>query len=432
VLIQFSVENFLSIKEKITLRLVASSDRNLKSNLIEIPENNKFKLLRSVGIYGANASGKSNVLKALQFMHQFIVNSAKSMKISDMGLVAFKLDQVWQAKPSHFELDFIYENTSYTYGFELDSQKIHKEWLYSYPKTQRRVLFERNANDSEPYKFGASWKGNKKQIIKFVRPDALFLSVAAQLNDPSAKPLVQWLKEKFIFNFSPLETDVLGDVIEDEKLRELIKTFLNLADFDVKDLNIKVVPFRESRQFLRLPPPLQQEMINTLGDLVGDSKVIDSITVIREGVDVNGVPINVSFDIDEESTGTKTFFFLANKILLSLMANRVLVIDQLGSHLHPLLTRYVVQIFNNQYKGLPSPLFSQLVFVTQDVNLLDLELLRREQILFTEKDRQGATTLHSYKPRKGESMRKGYLVGRYGAIPEFDDLEELLPLAIAE
>jgi uncharacterized protein len=411
-LIQFSVENFLSIKEKVTLSLVASSDTSLASNVIEVPGNKKFKLLRSVGIYGANASGKSNVLKALSFMHKMIVNSAKPVKISDLGLVAFKLDQAWQAKPSHFELDFIYEGTPYTYGFELDSQKVHKEWLYSYPKTQRRMLFERNAHDADPYSFGSYWKGNKKNIVKFVRPDALFLSVAAQFNDPLAGPLVNWLENKFIFSFSPLETEILPDVIEDEKLKEQAKNFLDWADLGVADLKIKVVPFRESQQFLRLPANVQQDLMNALGNLVVDGKVIDNISVIRKGVDSNGNPIDVAFDLDEESTGTKTFFFLANKILLSLMKDRILVLDE-----------QIVKIFNNQHEGLPSPLFSQLVFASHDVNLLNTELLRRDQIWFTYKgkDTGGATTLYTSKLKKGESMRKGYLIGRYGAIPDIPD-----------
>lgn len=406
-LIEFSVENYLSFKDRVTLSMVASGDTTLPENVIKNAQGTKFNLLKTAAIYGANASGKSNIVKALSFFRNFVLTSSTQGQIgTPIDVIPFKLDQNYISKPSEFEVIFLVDGVSYQYGFSVDSGQVYEEWLYSFPKSQRRMLFEREqkkGDEKASIKFGSHWKGEKEILMKMTRPNALFLSVATQFNNENVKNVFEWIYYKFYyysdfdFAISPIyyTTDIVEQLneLKNEILQFLIKADLGITDFEIR---------------------------KKTGEEINYGGLYEVIT-FHQGINQAGQEIKVDLSLDDESEGTKKLFGLAGPIKYSLKYRHVFISDELDTHLHPLLTKWLIKLFQNE-----NPNDAQLIFTTHDSNLLDREMFRRDQIWFTEKDKAGATSLYSLwemkDVRKEENYEKGYLMGRYGAIPFLGDI----------
>lgn len=409
-LIEFSVENYLSIKERQTLSMVAAKDRAMPQNIFANAVKPGLSILKCAAIYGANASGKSNFIQAMRFMADFVVRSSREgQRETPIAVTPFRLHSGTAASPSTFEAVFSLDGVRHDYGFSADSKRVHSEWLHAHPKKQARMLFERTVDpktgESE-VKFGAHWEGEKKNLGKLTRANALLISVAAQLNHPLAGTVVDWFGHKMrqVANFRLLGTEMaqtMEMMQSDEEMKALFQKFLKIADLGIRDFRIEA------------------KGESALGNEAGRE-----ILMIHAGCDEAGKPIEVPLRLaTDESEGTRKLFALAGPWLRALKEGCALVIDELDVCLHPLMTRMLIEMFNSATNNHGA----QLIFSTHDSSLLGLDLFRRDQIWFAEKSPEGATAIYSlweFKPAKGENVRVGYLAGRYGAIPFVGRLPE--------
>jgi hypothetical protein len=429
-LIEFTVGNFRSFKDPVTFSMVAAGltarDKSLdENNVFDLDA--KLHLLKSAAIYGANASGKSNLTHAVKFMRQFVLNSSKDTQASEsIPIEPFRLSTDTATKPSHFEMVFALEGRRYRYGFELTSECVVAEWLYHVPTVREAKLFERR--DGRPYDLSPTFKEGKDLWAK-TRDNALFLSVVAQFNGPIARSLLDWFGNLGVI--SGLDDDVLFlrtlEMLKDIPSRDAIVQFVKSLDLGVDDIETRKTPWRP-----QLPKDVPDEFkalfteIEKLGD-VTIAEHIDVMTAHRS-YDAKGKQAAVVFlDINRnESHGTRKLFALAGPLLHALRMGKLLFIDELDARLHPLLTQAIIALFNS---NTTNPKNAQLVFVTHDTNLLSKELFRRDQIWFAEKDRFGATHLYSlaeYNVRNDASFENNYIRGKYGAVPFLGDLTRLM------
>ncbi len=427
-LISFTVENFRSIKECITLDLQAVGQvSELKENVIETP---KLNLLKSAVIYGANGSGKSNIIKAIAFFTNFIHNSIRQQEgepISDV--VPFLLsDDSQRNKPSFFEVELFIDSDKYRYGFEVSSEKVHAEWLYLLPNKKRkeRELFLRE--DEEIEVFSKNFDEGLGLEEK-TRNNALFLSVCAQFNGIISKSLIHFFKrigvisgieDRHLRNFT-------SDFIKKKNNYETIIKSLQQADFGIEKI-YEEKPFESE-----LPKNLPEDFPDEFKDQL---KSVTALFTERKRFNSTGQECGyarLSFD-DAESAGTQKYFHLLGPIQDTLKSGEIIIVDELDARLHPKLTLNIVRMFHDPIINCKG---AQLIFATHDTNLLSSGEFRRDQILFTEKNRSSSSDLYSLaefkldnetKVRKDARFKKDYLKGRYGAIPFMGSLEFLKKL----
>ena len=425
-LLHFTVSNFLSIKEPATLNMLAVNP--IKEFETENVFNvGRYRLLRSSVIYGANASGKSNFLKAMGFFKWFAVNSAKETQVGeDIDNTPFRLSSETEDEPSSFEASFLVDKIKYRYGFEVDKSSVKTEWLLFSKKIKEYPLFIREGQLIEVYKDFKEGKG----IEERTRKNALFLSVVAQFNGEKSKSLIRWFNE---FNMVSGLADrrfegFTASLLEDDRYKEIITNLMTDADLGFKDIKVLDVDITTDS----LPPDMPDELKNFfLKETKGKRGY--NIETYHEKFDAKGnVEGLVKFDFDdEESEGTKKYFRLAGPLLDTLEDGGVMVIDELDARLHPTLTKSIVQLFNTPKVNRKN---AQLIFATHDTNLLSSCMFRRDQIWFTEKRKNGSTDLYSLaeyklergKVRKDASFEKDYIKGRYGAIPYIGNFANLL------
>jgi AAA15 family ATPase/GTPase len=421
-LIEFSVGNYLSFKEKVTFSMVASQ---IKSGDAKVDENNIFpvdgelSLLKSAAVYGANASGKSNLVKAMNFMRFFVLSSSKETQITDeIDVRPFKLSTETIGEPSHFEIVFICNKKIYRYGFEVDHQQIISEWLFHVPKKRESYLFKRTKNDIKTTKVFSEGEGLEKRT----RKNALFISVVAQFNGTISSKILSFFGENLNV-ISGLETEFYREIAVDyfdEYGSDIIKIIKKL-DLGIDRIQISTKAVLEDELPRGIPEQLRKIILmNKLesSDIQTFHKKYDS-----EGAVVG----NETFSLDrDESHGTQKLFAFAGPILETLKRGEILVIDELDARLHPLITKTIIELFNSNETN---PHNAQLIFMTHDTNLLTNTIFRRDQIWFTEKDRQGATDLYSlveYNIKNEDSFESDYIKGRYGAIPFIGNLRKVI------
>ena len=418
-LIEFRVENFRSLATEQALTLEAGKLGNENDARPRDVEGHGDPLLPIAVIYGANASGKSNLLNAIDFMRESVIYSHRHWD-PDGGVprTSFAWGE-FDKRPSTFEITFLNNETKYQYGFSTNDEKIVEEWLYAWPPPHRRkqTWFER---ENEQYKFGDHLQGPNESVADVTRPNALFLSSAAQLKHSQLSGLFSWFRSLVFSNadrrlyrrgysyprWLPSSRRQMS-LFDDESLENDIRTRLRklLAAADIGIVDVKTVETERSvggkpRSYYQIM--LQHEADNEASWL----------------------------ELENESEGTKTLFEMAPSIFRALDTGALLVVDELESSLHPLLALAILALFNNPKTN---PHNSQLLFTTHDTNLLGTIIgeppLRRDQVWFTEKNEQGQSTLYpltDFKPRKSENLERGYLQGRYGAIPFLGNIEWII------
>ena len=433
-LIEFNFKNYRSYRDHHTFSMVASADKDLLNNTIETNALGKIRLNRSAVIYGANASGKSNLIEAIGFVEEFIRTSAERTPNWQIPVKGFVLDKSTRDKPSEFEVTFLCEDVRYEYGFIVDHKHVYEEWLIAYPKGSAQVWFERTVDSDSSegnWYFGRRLKGEKNRLVPLTRPNALFLSVSAQFNHEQLKPIYDWFVNKLmIVNLGDpprlLEHMAVEYLSDNPDIKKDVRNLLRYADLGIIDFSIEEtsLAIKAASAGTNLPNDLPEELTQFFAALenVGEkTNVAQKSVQMYHQSDDHKIPIS----FDKESFGTRRLFALAPLILHSLKRGSVLFIDELDSSLHPLLVRALVQKFHDPKTN---PGNAQLIFNTHDTTLLDQTLFRRDQIWFTEKSVDGATQLYSlleYKPRKSEALSKGYLQGRYGAVPFLDTVAGL-------
>lgn len=415
-ILEFTVKNFLSIKDEVTLSMVASKDSSFEDNLLPYEDGKKIKnALKSVVIYGANASGKTNVLKALGFFTWFLRNSHEMQQGRKIPVDAFKLDEDSKNDPSEFQIIFIHNEIKYLYGFSSTEVEVIDEYLYYYPNGRQSTIFERKRDE---YKFTIDIERQMELKNKFHSKNKLFIATESLWEYEKAKIPFEWLNDylRVLINHDRLEAYTGSNMHEDKNFDLLVKKYIKLADVGIDDISIDIQKAEDalSSQKLKFLPA---EVKNKILSEVKDENIID-IKMIHNYKDRNGNIINCHFEFNEESDGTQKFFGLLGPWLDALLNGYTIVIDELDIRLHTLLVKKLMEMFLDPDVNKKN---AQLIFTTHDTNLLDSDLLRRDQIWFTEKKEDKSTDLYSLFDfggvRKSISIEKGYLQGKYGGIP---------------
>ncbi|MFZ2269192.1 MAG: ATP-binding protein [Azonexus sp.] len=411
-LVEFRVKNFRSLRDEQVLSLVASTDKALlDTHALGTGLKAAPHLLKSAVVYGANASGKSNLIKALQYMRSVVQESAALQPGQTFGrLQPFKLDTASDSQPTEFEVTFIVDGVRYQYGFAMNSKRIVSEHLLVYKAFKPQRWFERHfdpESGKDQYDFGAGLKGAKNLWEGATRPNALFLSMAVQLNSDALRPVFDWFINRLvIFNEqSPLSPQFSVQMLKHEAQRKAICDFLRAADVSIADIEVAT----------------KQAMVHTIHfDLAtgqreetASEQSVDEIKFHH--VTEHGKAV---FDLADESGGTRNLLFLTGPILDILNKGLTLVVDELDTSLHTLLVQALVRLFHRPEVNTGG---AQLIFTTHDTSLLDAYgLFRRDQIWFVEKRPDQSSSLYpllEFSPRKKEALERGYLQGRYGALP---------------
>lgn len=398
-LLQFSVKNFRSFEKEEVLNLNAGKGSELRdSNTFEFSSHQY--LIRSAVIYGPNAGGKSNLIKAIYFLQQFVLLSSTAYQEKQkIPLQSFRLNAKSCGEPSEFSIDFVCNDIRFNYHVALNEDQIINEELYAYPKNYRQTWFTRKWNPSsmiyEWYQ-GPSFKGEHKVWEQMTRSNALYLSTAVQFNSEQLKPIFLWFRDQLVIllkngpvNEIYFNPDLTFQFLKDPKTAPWIHKFMECADIGIEHFQL----IEEES------PPIKRVAVKT------QHKMIDSDQ-------------KIFFDLFlDESDGTQRLFSQAGGWLKALREGLVLFVDELDLHLHPNIVRYLIELFHSPKTNQKN---AQLVFTTHDTSLLDSDLFRRDQVWFVQKDDNQRSRLYSlldFKPRKGEAIGRGYLQGRYGALP---------------
>lgn len=394
-LLRFRVANVLSFRDEQCLSFVATDMHEGAVRRTEIRERGRqVAVAQVIGIYGANASGKSNFLAALSMMRETVLGSLGWLsEPSPVRRVSFALDPDSSAKPSFYEADLVlHDGVRYTYGFEIDDYQVRGEWLHAYPKAHKQVWFERGDDNVVDFP-GEGLRGEKLELARRTRSDTLFLGVAAQFNHEQLLPIFEWFrdnlrlvspeKEKF-----EREHRTSRRALSDPSFRNRLARVLRVADLGITGFD---------------QAALAQDEIRLLHQ-----------------ARANEIPL----DFDHESWGTRSWFALLGTLLEALDEGTVVLIDELDASLHPVMSAEAVRMFQDPDTN---PRGAQMAFTSHDATLLysllgSDRVLDRGSLWLTEKRSDGATELYpvtnvSPPPRKEDNLFRKYLLGQYGGVP---------------
>ncbi len=423
-LLQFSVNNYRSIKDTATLSMATASKDN--DNFFSVRH---YDLLKSAVIYGANASGKSNLLRAMAFMGRLVLNKTKVIQSTDtLPHDPFKLNTSTKEASSSFEVVFFVDEIKYRYGFELDNTTVYSEWLYADENGKEAKLFYRDTDDAHyvnPQKFKEGYQFFDKANNKIkIASNQLFLWKCDREDDGIiSKTILRWFSRLNLIDgleHRGYEKYTMKKM-EDEHFRKEIVKLVKTADIGIEDIaiNEEEVP-SEIIEKMPLPDEIKDRMIKNGG------VTSISLNTYHKMYDASNKEVGtIQFELDdEESLGTRKFFKMSAPILNTLEEGKILLIDELDASLHPMLTRHLIGLFHDKNINTKN---AQLIFATHDTNLLKPQIFRRDQIWFSEKDKYGATTFYALAQlknvRKTEDFECQYIQGKYGAIPYLGKFE---------
>lgn len=422
-LIQFSVTNFLSFRDETVLSLSTNKDNSHSENLLSYKNE---RILPSVAIYGANAAGKSNLQKALTAAIIMIHNSNNLQVDQPLMVTPFLLDSKSRFDKTKFDFIYTYNDVKYEYGFVLDSNHVWEEYLYEYKSSKPSLIFERS--EINKYKFTTKTKSELSQIVDKNTSNKLFLATATSWNSDLTKDAYMW----FATMIDTYDSQNLEDLMytefdrhqnnNDSSLNKFMLHLLQKADINISNFNYESIKREVNQLPFELPPELQGLMnpIPSAKKVLEQRRIITSHQVVENG-EKKEYPLNY-FD---ESNGTKRLFTYGPVLKNALENGRTIIIDEIDNALHPAMTKSLIEMFQNPNINKNN---AQLIFNTHEISLLDLNLFRRDQIYFVEKNNKtGVSDLYSldeFSPRKSENIQKRYLQGRYGAMP-FVNLKDI-------
>jgi uncharacterized protein len=393
-LIEFTVENYLSWQSECSFSLVAKRESR------QMHTAKPYNLLKVAVIYGNNASGKSNLLRAWDFMRQLVLTSTVlPLPLPRLLPTPFKLATTTVNQPSTFNVRFLTQQTIYEYGFIVDLVRVHGEWLYTYPKGRKCLLFERETHlrtGEIRTHFGSFWKGEKQKLHKLVRPDALLLSVAAQFNSPTATLVWQWFHNLILLTDNHLLLTPAWVIAALTYSKTTLKRLLQQADPSIQDLMIEValtdttsINAKDvSKNFNNLNKDL------SLGGRTSDFGAANQveISLLHRGTDDQDEPKTILLELAEQAAGTKKYLQLLFPLLAVFRRGGVLIVDDLTNQLHSELVMNILQMCYSEEFNAHN---AQLIFTSRDCYLLNSPLLQREQIWLVEKNSLGATVLRN-------------------------------------
>lgn len=422
-LLEFQVSNFRSIKDPLTLSMQAKESSKLNTF-----SHNAYHLLRSAVIYGANASGKSNLLKAMAFMKAMVLNQHKVIQTTDsLPHEPFRLSTETENASSQFEMTFLVGDTKYRYGFDADNSHVYSEWLYA-AKTQREArLFYRDADDENYvnprlYKEGMAFYDADKKRIK-IPSNQLLLWRCDQNDGEVSKLVLTWFSSLNLLDGLRSEgyAGYALSQLKNPEFKSKMLRLLNSADIQIGDIKLKESTLSsDDIAQMPIPEPLKEWMVRE-GRMASMDVKTTHVKLNEENQPVGKVQFSLEQD---ESVGTNKFFHISAPILNTLQEGKVLLIDELDASLHPMLTAHLVRLFNDPALNQNN---AQLIFATHDTNLLRPEMFRRDQIWLTEKSSNASTvafSLSQFKDiRKQEAFERQYLFGKYGGVPYLSKFE---------
>ncbi len=410
-LIQFNFRNFKSYKDEVSLDMTATTIKEHPYNIITTSRDEQYT--KVAAIYGANASGKTGIIDAFDFMRYFVLDSFKREgQTKGIPVRRFAFEKNSKNATSEFEVFFIQDNKEYQYGFVIDNKKVHEEWLYKREyrcKEKYITLFERK---SGVIKCSEGLKA-ANALVEMVEESSLFLSFISNAKIKEAKRVYEWFFDTQVMDFGNVIMEgIVSRVlpvenIKDEKYLFGFQEFLKAVDIGIEGIRI--------------------EKIKDTTDEEGELKY--KVFSRHKTTDGSGY---VEIPFSEESSGTQKLFGLYGFLSDCLKEGKTLFVDELDAKLHPLLLRYIINMFHNPQVNLHG---AQLIYTTHDIYTLTKETFRRDQIWFTEKDDSGVSNLYSLaeykldddkKVRNDATYNKDYLAGRYGAVPllrEFNLME---------
>ena len=409
-LLQFKVKNFQSIKEEAILSMVPSSDKSHPENLAH---EGKKDALKSAAIYGANAAGKSAVIRAF-VAAIMVVRTSDTRNITQKipGMVPFQFDEETAQGPCSFEFYFVAQNgVPYRYGFTADSNRVFEEYLYYYSSARPSRVFERG----DKFTYNQADESSFSKYEEKNTPNKLFLATATNWGNAKTAPAYQWLADS-IDVYEPdftMQTLALQAFEKDEQgeLKQFTLSLLRQADINIDEIKVDIVSLNNQAKELVFTDsagnPIPQGQVKAVHIHAGHYVQSQS-----------GEGAQFFLDLNEESLGTKQLFWFSPILKEVFGKGKTMVIDELDRSLHPFLVQFLVELFHTPEINQTN---AQLIFTTHDTTLLSLDTFRRDQIYFVEKDPHTAATelysLDEFSVRKNENIEKGYLLGRYGAIP---------------
>lgn len=463
-LIEFRVSNFRSIKDEQVLSMVASTDKTMQdTHVVETDIKAVPRLLKTAAIYGANASGKSTVIKALDFMRRMMLESSSPTHKLFEERKPFRLDPDCLEAPSEFEITVSIDGVRYQYGFAMDNERITEEWLLVYksqrPQTWFQRVYDPQTGTYEPG-FGSGLKGEKQAWFEATGANSLLLTISVQLNSAQLKALFGWVEQNLLIILSPQKLSksdslraLLTDVEKISRFNGLYSKFGIDAQIDLsydfsaidplsvlsllknqKELSSRfarllqtLITYEEGRALIDVQSETEQmelskRYVNKYFEELVRRELLGTDPEKKLQFTVEGKSGQGSFSYDEQSLGTQAVFNLADKLLDVFDNGKTLVIDELDTSLHTMLVKRMVQLFYDPTFATSPP---QLIFTTHDTTLMrSTALFRRDQYWITDKNLDQATELiaiSDYKPRNDENIERNYLEGRYGGIPFIDD-----------
>ncbi|MEV8630380.1 ATP-binding protein [Streptosporangium sp. NPDC051023] len=406
-LLRFKAANHRSFRDEFELHLTATKFNQGSARRAGLLEEPDLAYVPAAVVYGANGSGKSNVLTAMRWMQQAVLHSVDRWSAgsvaddwqhrSPVPREPFMLDLEARLGTSHYEVDFVLDGDRYVYGFEVSDERVEAEWLHAYPggQARRQVWFEREADTAEPFRFpGEGLKGAKESLVPRTKDTALFLTVAADYDHPQLSPIRDWFRGNFwwvsLSHDQEARRRFTASMLRDPVRRRQIVSLLKVADLGIVGAEVE----HEGR--------------------------VPRIRLIHEGI---SGPIDMDFQ--DESAGTQSWFAFIGPMLEALDKGALLLVDELDACLHPLLAAEVVRTFQNEQAN---PRHAQFVATLHDVTLISglhpQQPLDRDQVWITEKAAGGRSELYPLtdaRPRKDEPLARRYLSGAYGGIPRVHD-----------
>lgn len=424
-LIEFKFKNYRSFREETLLSMEATGLGTFKNSLISY---GSLNLLPSVAIYGKNGGGKSNVIRAFWLAVQFIRNAQRTQhESSKIPVIPFALNDYSKDEATEFEFVYTLSGIKYWYLFAATKEKVCKESLYHSPKGQKALVFSR---ENQTFKFTEE-KSKRTLISETVAPNQLFFSMACTMNDSVCVNAMKWFREQLYFSrdYSDIPRQLL-DYSNDANMLRAISDYAKAADFGIENMQFEI-DSKEIKDNLSFPENMPEgiraaltQFMNVLSETSNNSETklkMNEIKATSEhlGVNKEGKTDLYPLELSDESDGTRRLMSFAPAIESALSKGGILVIDEIERELHPMLVDFVVAKFQSKQTN---PNGAQLIFTTHNTELMNMEILRKDQLYFVDKNREdGSSELYSiseFSTRTTDNIRKGYLLGKYGATPD--------------
>lgn len=425
-LIEFRFRNYRSFRDEAVLSMNATGLTSFKSCLI--PLSNSIKLLPAAAIYGKNGGGKSNVIRAFWLAVQFIRYAQRTQhERVPVPVNPFALNDYSKDEPTEFDFEYTSGGIKYWYGFSATREKIVSEYLYHAPKKQKALIFKRSG---QVFSFTED-KAKRALIGEMVAENQLFFSVACTMNDAPCVAAMQWFRGQVFFSrdYSDIPQQLI-EYADDTSMLKAISDYAKEADLGIQDIQ-----FEFNRNELRGDEPLPDDIpdevkqalaqfMKKLSESANNGEVHLQLGEVsaktkHQGENRDGQVTTYSLELSDESDGTRKLMALAPAIEIALQTGGVLLVDELERELHPKLVRFIVAKFQSRRSN---PNGAQIVFTTHNTDLLNMDLLRKDQVYFVDKDwGDGSSDLYSlseFSTRTTDNILKGYVVGKYGAIPD--------------